>query len=224
MSLIGGPNTTKDSLILHLDAANPKSYPGTGTTWYDLSGNGNNATLFNSPIYNVNNGLGSFEFDDYKYLNFPEISLINQAFTLEFCGSIVNFDSRRTIFIGDFPGELSNNSIFFTALKKDDVTFYSNFGSGGWPYKVPTGEPFMWTFLFYPNRDVTWGINSNLNPLDFEDFSGAEDITFKFNGFGRNSGRPYYGDLYGLRIYNKALNLEEIKNNYNSFIKRFNNL
>jgi len=33
--------------LLYLDASNPQSYPGTGTTWYDLSGNGRNATLNN---------------------------------------------------------------------------------------------------------------------------------------------------------------------------------
>ena len=34
-----------DSLILFLDAENPKSYPGTGNTWYDLTDNKNNATI-----------------------------------------------------------------------------------------------------------------------------------------------------------------------------------
>lgn len=34
-----------DSLILFLDAENPKSYPGSGNTWYDLTDNENNATI-----------------------------------------------------------------------------------------------------------------------------------------------------------------------------------
>lgn len=34
-----------DSLVLHLDSANPKSYPGTETTWYDLSGSRNHGNL-----------------------------------------------------------------------------------------------------------------------------------------------------------------------------------
>jgi prepilin-type N-terminal cleavage/methylation domain-containing protein len=38
-------NIVKDGLVLHLDAGNPASYPGTGTTWFDLSGNNNNGTL-----------------------------------------------------------------------------------------------------------------------------------------------------------------------------------
>jgi len=46
MATLGGPNIVTDGLVLALDAANTKSYPGTGTTWNDLSGNGNNVSLF----------------------------------------------------------------------------------------------------------------------------------------------------------------------------------
>ena len=49
MSLSHSPSIVTTGLILCLDAANPKSYPGTGTTWYDVSGNGNNHDLTGSP-------------------------------------------------------------------------------------------------------------------------------------------------------------------------------
>jgi hypothetical protein len=51
-----------DGLVLALDAGNAKSYPGSGTTWGDLSGNGNNGTLVNGVGYNGSNG-GSLSFD-----------------------------------------------------------------------------------------------------------------------------------------------------------------
>ena len=51
MSVVGGPNTVTDGLLLALDAANPRSYPGSGTAWYDLSGNSNHVTLYNGPLY-----------------------------------------------------------------------------------------------------------------------------------------------------------------------------
>ena len=47
-----------DGLVLCLDAANPKSYPGSGTTWTDLSGNGRNFTLFNSSYYSFSSANG----------------------------------------------------------------------------------------------------------------------------------------------------------------------
>jgi hypothetical protein len=54
-SVISSP-IVSSGLILHLDAGNPASYPGSGTTWTDLSGNGKHATLFNSPTYSSSNG------------------------------------------------------------------------------------------------------------------------------------------------------------------------
>ena len=44
----GGP-------VLYLDANNLSSYPGTGTTWYDISGNGNDVTMVNSGSIAWNN-------------------------------------------------------------------------------------------------------------------------------------------------------------------------
>jgi hypothetical protein len=52
MATKGGPNVVEDGLVLYLDAANPLSYPGTGTVWKDLSSSGFDATLINSPTYN----------------------------------------------------------------------------------------------------------------------------------------------------------------------------
>ena len=49
MSIYGGPEIVTDGLVLHLDAANSKSYPGTGTSWFDLSGSNNHGTLVNGP-------------------------------------------------------------------------------------------------------------------------------------------------------------------------------
>ncbi len=48
----------KDGLVVCLDAGNPKSYPGTGNTWYDLTINGNNGTLTNGPTFSSINGGG----------------------------------------------------------------------------------------------------------------------------------------------------------------------
>ena len=42
MTVYGGPDIVTDGLVSHLDAANTKSYPGSGSTWYDLSGNNRN--------------------------------------------------------------------------------------------------------------------------------------------------------------------------------------
>ena len=62
MALAHSPKIVTDGLVLCLDAGNPKSYPGSGTTWTDLSGQGNNGTLVNGVGYVGTNG-GSLSFD-----------------------------------------------------------------------------------------------------------------------------------------------------------------
>ena len=47
-----------NGLTLYLDAANTSSYSGSGTTWTDLSGNGNTGTIVNSPAYT--SGVGGY--------------------------------------------------------------------------------------------------------------------------------------------------------------------
>ena len=55
-------NLVTSGLILHLDSSNSGSYPGSGTTWTDLSGNGRNATLINGTQYSSLDG-GKIVFD-----------------------------------------------------------------------------------------------------------------------------------------------------------------
>jgi hypothetical protein len=62
MSIEAPIKTISNGLVLHLDAANNKSYPGSGTTWTDLSGNGNNGTTSGGPTFSSANG-GSIVFD-----------------------------------------------------------------------------------------------------------------------------------------------------------------
>jgi hypothetical protein len=69
MGIAYNPKMVTNGLVLCLDAGNTKSYPGTGTTWTDLSGNGNAGTLTNGPTYSGANG-GSIVFDGTdKYIN-----------------------------------------------------------------------------------------------------------------------------------------------------------
>ena len=56
------PSVITTGLQLYLDAGNASSYPGSGTTWTDLSGNSRDGTLTNGPTYSGTNG-GSIVFD-----------------------------------------------------------------------------------------------------------------------------------------------------------------
>ena len=61
MAFYRGPNIVRNGLVLCLDAASKRSYPGSGTTWTDLSGLNNNGTLTNGPTFsNANGGILTF--------------------------------------------------------------------------------------------------------------------------------------------------------------------
>ena len=77
MGFSRGPKIVTDGLVLCLDAANKKSYPGSGTTWTDLSGQGNNGTLANmSTTLDSGNG-GSLVFDGVNDFVGTSYNLVN---------------------------------------------------------------------------------------------------------------------------------------------------
>jgi hypothetical protein len=107
MSAIGGPATVTSGLVLELDAGNIKSYPTTGTTWFDKSGNARNGTLTNGPTFNTGS-LGSIVFDgvdDYVSLGtFNGLGSTNRTISVWFritslpasVGRIITFPADDT--------------------------------------------------------------------------------------------------------------------------------
>ena len=67
MSFHHSPKIVTDGLVLCLDAANRKSYSGSGTIWRDLSGRNNNGIIVNSPSF-INN---TFNFTGSNYITTP---------------------------------------------------------------------------------------------------------------------------------------------------------
>ena len=67
-----------NGLVLALDAGNSSSYPGTGTSWTDLSGNGNTGTLTNGPTYGGSGSSGYIDFDGTNdYVDIANSSSLN---------------------------------------------------------------------------------------------------------------------------------------------------
>ena len=70
MGVSAGPDLIQDGLTLSLDAADRNSYPGSGTTWTDLSSLGNNGTLSsNTDFVTRNNGTNKITFDNGEKVN-----------------------------------------------------------------------------------------------------------------------------------------------------------
>ena len=83
MGAYGGPDIITDGLVLSLDAGSTRSYPGTGTTWYDLSGNENNFTFSGTP--NMSGGLFDSEALVYASRTAIPINSSVNGYTIEAC-------------------------------------------------------------------------------------------------------------------------------------------
>lgn len=83
MAINYNPGIVTTGLILCLDAANKRSYSGSGTAWNDVSDIGNNGTLVNGPTFDSSN-LGGINFDGIDdYISFVSNPSLTNAITLE---------------------------------------------------------------------------------------------------------------------------------------------
>jgi hypothetical protein len=110
MSIFAGPKIVDDGLVLYLDASNEKSYPGTGTTWFDISGNGRNCSWVSTPSVGIDTGVKYFTTLGNRCLGPASNSLG------------INNTSGYTIFLVVKQLSLANSSAF---------KFYRNNASGG---------------------------------------------------------------------------------------------
>ena len=125
MGVFAGPNVVEDGLMLYLDAADPKSYPGSGTTWFDLSGNGRHATLRNYsaglPSHSTNNN-GYFDFTpNGSYATVPHDSEIASA----------AFDDSWNFTLGGWIN-LHSFLAYGTLITKASTGWYSGTTNGIW--------------------------------------------------------------------------------------------
>lgn len=236
MTIYGGPDIVTDGLILHLDAANTKSYPGTGTVWYDLSGNNHNGTLVNGPTFTTNN-YGSILLDSTNdYISLPTTSgmRIDQGdFTIVVVHKITTFGDNYGQFFyqsGGSLGAANGQSIFFERYTDNtlSLSFYGsqtthNFGAGllGNNMMVFVGVIFDRTALtnvFFRNGVFSSTKTQTLAP-NFSSLTSTQ--------IGRRyQGAPYAtkdlaGDNYCTQVYNRKLTQAEVLQNYNALKGRF---
>jgi hypothetical protein len=140
MTINYSPRISTDGLVLCLDAGNTKSYPGSGTTWFDISGNGYNFTLTNSPVFETHRNARCFTFsgvNDYATRAGSISHDIGQSCTLFIVMASVgngNFGSCSRLFSVNDGG--TNNvdfSNYFTLASCDESRF------GLWKLGSPQG-------------------------------------------------------------------------------------
>ena len=220
MALFQGKNLTSSNLVLHLDATNTRSYSGSGNTWYDLSGYGNNGTLNNGVLYNSYGGF--FEFDGSNdYIEIPHASSLNigtgTSATIEIIYDVYNYVPNASLIA---KRSADNNS-------STDYMIYFNTTLSWLSGNSGTGDDLV-VSSFQENRNiqtVTATINSSTtNKKIYKDGSQVISATYAskvasnsasvFLGKHFGSGFYFNGRIYSVKIYNRELTDTEIANNF----------
>jgi hypothetical protein len=236
MASLGGPNIITNGLVLQLDAANAKSYPGSGTVWRDLSGNNNSGSLVNGPTFNSANG-GSIVFDgvnDYALINSGSAVLNpTTAITVASFFNITSFTANYAPIVfkqNNYAGVYEQYSIY---LVNTQVGFVIT--------GVDRQQKIVSSSLDYRNQNVyvtatcdtvtdelKLYINSNLiQTTAFTSTFDIADTPINIGGTGiLKFGTTYdgwaNGRIYNTNVYNRALSASEVAQNFNATKARFN--
>jgi hypothetical protein len=222
------PKIVTNGLKLALDAGNFNSYPGSGTTWSDLSGQSNTATLTNGPTFNSGNG-GNIVFDgtdDYAALPAANYGITNQ-FTIE----VVCYPTAEVNGMYNFVGNNGyDRGIMAHWPWGSDYGYLDITNTAGsffrW-YKVSAGilnVRAVYHFILNTSGQVVVKQNNVVMvPNGSDTFSGtvALGTTNTIGAFHSNGGLPWKGNMYSFKLYNRALTDAETAQNYNAVKARF---
>jgi len=240
MALQHSPSIVTEGLSFCVDAANIKSYVGSGATWSDISGRNNNLTLINSPTFNPNNS-GFFTFNGST--NYATIATGNPAFDFATTNTPltveawVNVPGNSSFIVTEgyttgtnnvnFNLQLSNGSTVITAGLRPTFGYYNG---SGWIVlyglnDIPTNT---WTQIvgvftgsaakLYVNGaevSVSGSINSWTTSASDSLFIGRRWDT---------GGSPFFnGSISNVKVYNGVgLTAQQVLQNYNALKVRFN--
>jgi hypothetical protein len=235
MGFYRGPNIVTNGLVLALDAANPKSYPGSGTTWFDLTGN-YNFTLTNSPTFSTHKGTPVFNFDgasDYATRAGSISHDIGTACTLTIVMASINntnFGSCSRLFsVNDGSSNNVDYSNYFTLASCDETKY------GLW-YKTSPQGLYPTSVLKTTNDDfkiVTYKWTASNTAFIFvngiQESSAGISTAFDYTTVGRmtiamNSSlniENAYVRVASVNMYNRELTTSEVQQNYNALKSRY---
>lgn len=244
MSLAHSPVVVTKGLVLYLDAANVKSYPGTGLQWYDISGNNNTSTISSGEfvasgyLRNLNNVSNFFS------VNVPDSDSINSAlsvttggWTIEEliytnsvtypeadAGAVASDSGYQTGATGfDWNHGIGNNAFQFGMASKStgayqdliDIVVPSPYNSlNVWKLRSMVWNRSLNTVSLYINGAYIGGGNTT---------NTAGKPIYDGNGisFGSLYGWKHYGRRSVIRIYNRVLTSAEIIQNFSALRGRY---
>lgn len=237
MAITRGPKIVRNGLVLVLDAADINSYIGSGTNWRDMSGNNNNGTLINSPIFNTLNG-GNFILDgETQYVTDSNIANFNvgcidmwikpsSLINAEFTGNILlqlRVDATTTgwwyVALGSISDLLTNEYITIVngSFDRIGVTDGGSLAANTWVNIVINWESS--TYNFYINNVIkTTSSAGSITQL-------TTPNVYIIGAF-RNTTSSVYSNFFAggigiVKIYNRTLSTNELLQNYNATKYKF---
>jgi len=234
----------QQGLVLNLDAGNPYSYAGAGTTWYDVSGNSNHATLYNSPTWNSNGYFSLNGTNNYiKTTSTLNLSAYNAVTVLVIfkarsypvsgntkfiCELSTDFNSFQYGFVWTYnDNSASQNYDVFAGVKGNNgynlgVWNKSNYNDLNWEISTAVFDKSQTTAeASLYNQGVAATVITN--PLPSLASNNTNNFGDDYLFIGSRAGTSYFTDLdiASILVYNRALSAAEILQNYNATKGRF---
>jgi hypothetical protein len=220
MAFGNGPRIVTDGLVLALDAADKNSYPGSGTTWTDLSTSRNNSSLTNGPTFSSANG-GNITFDGTDdSLNFGSAIDFADAspFSAEIILSIPNFNSQTLSRVHWLSSSGGNSMMIFNATSFLMWNQAGGINSLSINYNFPLNTIFHTIITRNSSNLVSLYVNGSLIN------TGSRSGQFTWATMARlGSGTIYCSNFstFLMRVYNQTLSASQVLQNYNAQKSRF---
>lgn len=243
LSMTVGSSIVTAGLVLHLDAGNPSSYPGSGTTWTDLTVNGFNASMTPSAV-----NYSSTPPQYFDYANLPNYfvgnnnltSVISNAITIISWVNVRNIASRSVVFDKYQTPSLPAGYVFevgtASGLWTNTLRFFAVGTTGdGWDPRgvsnaIQQNVPCMVSVTL--NRSAQQSsLYVNGSSISYTQGGGllanlASNWAAGTNTYTLGSYRPDVAIdsnmyQYNLLVYNRALSASEILQNYNAQKSKF---
>jgi len=207
------PAIVTDGLVLCVDAANSKSYPGSGSTFFDLSGNNRHGTLLNSPAHDTEAG-GCFHFDATNERISLPINLQNTQYTVMGIARYATSSGNGRVISATnnwLMGWYANNTSYYYANSG-----WVHTGNGGhttdWICFAATGDTVAENYKLYRNGVL-------IKTRTVSGANGPNGITL--GGWGNGSAEASNCKVAYVNAYRRVLTDAEVKQNYNALKGRF---
>ena len=222
MSFHHSPKIVTDGLVLCLDAANKKSYSGSGSIYTDLSGQNNNCTLRNGPTFS-NNNVGCIVLDgidDNIYCstsNFDNIT--NLTYDLWF--NTNNITGNRTL--------IAKELICKYRISDGTIQVLTSSNGSSWNLNQISTSSIInlntWynaTLAVISNGNISLYLNGALiSSISLGGALGTSSEKIIIGSY-NNGNEALSGKISQVKIYNRGLSANEILQNYNALKGRFN--